>query len=92
MLLPCPGNNLPFHPYRNAPCRRLRAERVVPDETIAGERIVLVGKVPPPQCEFQPVIQQYGLRFDVLDELIKGCEMDLDIRRYETYEALELYL
>jgi phytoene synthase len=41
--------------------------------------------------EFQPVIQQYGLRFDVLDELIKGCEMDLDIRRYETYEALELY-
>ena len=41
--------------------------------------------------EFQPVIQQFGLRFELFDELIKGCEMDLDTRRYETAEDLELY-
>ncbi|MBC8097528.1 MAG: presqualene diphosphate synthase HpnD [Akkermansiaceae bacterium] len=41
--------------------------------------------------EFQPVIKTYGLRFELFDELIKGCEMDLDTKRYETYDALELY-
>ncbi|MGN6555902.1 MAG: presqualene diphosphate synthase HpnD [Verrucomicrobiota bacterium] len=41
--------------------------------------------------EFQPVIKQFGLRFELLDELIRGCEMDLDTKRYETYEELELY-
>jgi phytoene synthase len=41
--------------------------------------------------EFQPVIQKYRLPFTLLDELIKGCEMDLDKLRYENYEALELY-
>jgi phytoene synthase len=41
--------------------------------------------------EFQPFIQQYGLRFTLLDELIQGCEMDLDTLRYETHEHLELY-
>lgn len=41
--------------------------------------------------EFQPVIREYRLPFALFDELIKGCEMDLDTRRYETYEQLELY-
>src|ERR1700690_1584779 len=29
--------------------------------------------------EFQPVIKQFNLRFELFDELIKGCEMDLEI-------------
>lgn len=41
--------------------------------------------------EFQPFIHQYQLRFELFDELIKGCEMDLDTLRYETHEELELY-
>jgi 15-cis-phytoene synthase len=41
--------------------------------------------------ELQPVIQQYRLPFELFDELIKGCEMDLDTKRYENYEQLELY-
>ena len=41
--------------------------------------------------EFQPVIQQFKLPFALFDELIKGCEMDLDTLRYETHEQLELY-
>ena len=41
--------------------------------------------------EFQPVIQQFRLPFTLLDELIKGCEMDLDNHRYANYETLELY-
>ena len=34
--------------------------------------------------EFQPVIQQFRLPFALFDELIQGCEMDLDKLRYET--------
>jgi 15-cis-phytoene synthase len=49
----------------------------------------------PPQFpvnrELQPVIQKFGLRFELFDELIKGCEMDLDTKRYENFEQLELY-
>jgi phytoene synthase len=41
--------------------------------------------------EFQPVIQRYHLSFELFDELIRGCEMDLDTTRYESYETLELY-
>jgi len=41
--------------------------------------------------EFQPVIQKFKLPFALFDELIKGCEMDLDTLRYENYEQLELY-
>jgi phytoene synthase len=41
--------------------------------------------------EFQPVIRKYHLPFTIFDELIKGCEMDLDIKRYENFEQLELY-
>jgi phytoene synthase len=45
----------------------------------------------PVNREFQPVIQKFGLRFELFDELIKGCEMDLDITRYDDLEALEKY-
>lgn len=41
--------------------------------------------------EFQPVIQKFRLPFEMFDELIKGCEMDLDLKRYENFEQLELY-
>jgi phytoene synthase len=41
--------------------------------------------------ELQSVIQQFHLPFSLFDELIQGCEMDLQIKRYENYEQLELY-
>jgi phytoene synthase len=41
--------------------------------------------------ELQFVIRDYKLPFQLFDELIKGCEMDLETTRYETYEQLELY-
>jgi 15-cis-phytoene synthase len=41
--------------------------------------------------EFSPIIQQFHLPYALFDELIKGCEMDLDTKRYENYEQLELY-
>ena len=41
--------------------------------------------------EFAPVIQQFKLPFTLFDELIKGCEMDLEKLRYENYDELELY-
>jgi len=45
----------------------------------------------PVNRELQPVIRKFGLRFELFDDLIKGCETDLDTRRYETFEQLELY-
>jgi phytoene synthase len=45
----------------------------------------------PVNRELQPVIQQFKLRFELFDDLIKGCEMDLDIKRYENFEVLEKY-
>src|SRR5437588_6340746 len=45
----------------------------------------------PVNQELKPVIQQYRLPFEYFDELLKGVEMDLDIKRYETYEELEVY-
>lgn len=41
--------------------------------------------------EFQPIIREYRLSFLLFDELLKGCEMDFDIKRYENFEQLELY-
>src|SRR6266567_3415409 len=41
--------------------------------------------------ELQPIIRQYHLPFQHFDELLQGVEMDLDIKRYESYEQLELY-
>jgi phytoene synthase len=45
----------------------------------------------PVNQELQPVIQKFSLPFDLFDELIKGCEMDLDTKHYENFEHLELY-
>jgi phytoene synthase len=49
----------------------------------------------PPQFvinrEFQPIISRFHLPYAFFDELIKGCEMDLDRKRYDNYEQLELY-
>jgi phytoene synthase len=45
----------------------------------------------PTNKELQPIIKKFGLRFELFDELIKGCEMDLDTKRYESFEHLELY-
>jgi phytoene synthase len=41
--------------------------------------------------ELQVAIKQYQLPFEYFDELIRGVEMDLDIKRYDNYEQLELY-
>jgi phytoene synthase len=41
--------------------------------------------------ELQPVIQQYSLPFELFDELLRGVEMDLDVKRYENYPELEKY-
>ena len=41
--------------------------------------------------EFSPVIAQFKLPFALFDELIQGCEMDLEKLRYENFSELELY-
>lgn len=41
--------------------------------------------------ELQPVLKQFGLRYELFDELIQGCEMDLETTRYETAAQLERY-
>lgn len=41
--------------------------------------------------ELRPFIQRRKLPFELFDEVIRGVEMDLEILRYETFEALELY-
>ncbi len=45
----------------------------------------------PVNRELQPVIQRHRLPFALFDELIQGCEMDLDTLRYPDFPALELY-
>lgn len=45
----------------------------------------------PTSCELQPVISRYGLKFELFDELIRGCEMDLEVKRYGTFSQLEQY-
>ena len=45
----------------------------------------------PVNRELQPVVQRYHLAFDHFDALLQGVEMDLDIKRYENYEQLDLY-
>ncbi len=45
----------------------------------------------PVNRELQPFIQQHHLPFALFDELLKGVEMDLDIKRYPDYPALEQY-
>ncbi len=45
----------------------------------------------PVNRELRPVIQRYRLPFALFDDLLKGVEMDLDVKRYPTYQDLELY-
>jgi len=45
----------------------------------------------PVNRELQPIIRQYKLPFAHFDALLQGVEMDLDVNRYEDYEALEVY-
>ena len=45
----------------------------------------------PVNRELQPVIHQYHLSFAHFDALLQGVEMDLDIKRYQDYDQLELY-
>jgi 15-cis-phytoene synthase len=102
VLLPKPKRNAMAALY--AFCREVddvADEDAVPTETRrlrlaewrADIRLACTGGAPrfAVNQEFQPVIRQYGLRFELLDELIQGCEMDLDTLRYETYEELEVY-
>ena len=39
----------------------------------------------------QPVIEQYALKFEHFDELIRGMEMDLEQDRFETLDDLDRY-
>lgn len=42
--------------------------------------------------ELEEVIRQHpGLKFELFDDLIRGVEMDLDIKRYQTHAELEQY-
>ena len=45
----------------------------------------------PVNQELEPIIAQYHLPFSLFDELVRGVEMDLDTKRYQTYEELEQY-
>ena len=45
----------------------------------------------PVNRDLQAVIRQCHLPFEHFDALLQGVEMDLDIKRYENYEQLDLY-
>lgn len=59
----------------------------------ADARRAARGETPqlPTNRELQPVIQQFNLDPELLEEVIRGCEMDLETFRYRDYEQLELY-
>lgn len=56
-------------------------------------RLACDGGVPsfPVVRELQFAIRDYGLSFDLFDELIRGVESDLVVSRYGTYQELDLY-
>jgi phytoene synthase len=56
-------------------------------------RLACEGGAPsfPVNRELQAVIAQHRLPFSHFDELIRGVEMDLAIKRYQTFEELEQY-
>jgi phytoene synthase len=66
--------------------KRLAAWRADIARACAGETPQL-----PVNREFQPVIAAHRLPFELFDELIRGVEMDLDIKRYDGFEELEQY-
>ncbi len=41
--------------------------------------------------EFAPVIRHYRIPYDLLNDLLKGMEMDLEGAEYRTWEDLDLY-
>jgi phytoene synthase len=41
--------------------------------------------------ELKPEILKYGLKYELFEELIRGVEMDLDVKRYGDYGELEQY-
>lgn len=41
--------------------------------------------------ELQPVIEAYRLPQELLEEILRGVEMDLEVQRYPTYAELEVY-
>src|SRR5437667_2781383 len=41
--------------------------------------------------DLKPFIRQHRLPYELFDELIRGVEMDLDVKRYKTYADLEQY-
>jgi len=41
--------------------------------------------------ELAPVIKEYHLPFKHFDELLRGVEMDLEVSRYATFQALQQY-
>jgi phytoene synthase len=45
----------------------------------------------PVNRELQPVIRACRLPFELFNELLQGVEMDLDIKRYQTFAELDLY-
>jgi phytoene synthase len=45
----------------------------------------------PTNREFQPFIERHQLPFELFDELIRGCETDLEKTRYADYAELEQY-
>lgn len=45
----------------------------------------------PVNVELQPFIRRYAMSYELFDELIKGCETDLDTFRYATFDALRKY-
>jgi phytoene synthase len=45
----------------------------------------------PVNRELQAVVARYRLPYSHFDELIRGVEMDLDTKRYQTFEELEQY-
>jgi phytoene synthase len=59
----------------------------------ADIRRACVGERPelPLNRELQPIIARFRLPFARFDELIQGCEMDLDQTRYENWAQLENY-
>src|SRR5271170_4778585 len=72
------------------PLEKRRADLAAWREDI---RLACHGGAPsfPVNRELQAVIAQYRLPFSHFDELIRGVEMDLDTKRYQTFEELEQY-
>ena len=46
---------------------------------------------PPMAAEVRAMMARYGINPDLMVEIIRGCEMDLDPVRYATFEDLRLY-